>query len=82
LTLRGCAPADSRSQIQEYLNFYHGEGVQHIALATADIHTTFEALRAGGIEFMDVPDAYYEAVDERLPGHGEDLARGCAGIVF
>jgi 4-hydroxyphenylpyruvate dioxygenase len=68
-------PADSRSQIQEYLNLYHGEGVQHIALATGDIYTTVEALRAGGIEFMDVPDAYYEAVDERLPGHGEDLAR-------
>ena len=68
-------PSDSRSQIQEYLDIYHGEGVQHIALATDDIYATVEALRAAGIAFMEVPDTYYDAVDERLPGHGEDVPR-------
>ncbi|MPY76361.1 MAG: 4-hydroxyphenylpyruvate dioxygenase [Alphaproteobacteria bacterium] len=68
--------ADDRSQIEEYLAAYHGEGIQHIALATDDIHATVEALRRRGIAFMDpLPDSYYEAVDARLPEHGEDLAR-------
>lgn len=68
--------ADDRSQIEEYLAAYHGEGIQHIALDTEDIHGTVEALRARGIAFMDAPpDSYYEAVDARLPEHGEDLAR-------
>ena len=62
-------------QIQEFLDRYHGEGIQHIALATADIHATVEALRASGIEFLDTPDTYYELLDARLPGHGEDLER-------
>lgn len=68
-------PTDPGSQIQEYLNLYHGEGVQHIALATADIYATVEALRDHGVSFMDVPDSYYEQIDERVPDHGEDLAR-------
>jgi 4-hydroxyphenylpyruvate dioxygenase len=67
--------ADDKSQIAEYLEAYHGEGIQHIALATADIYATVEALRARGIEFMSVPDTYYEAIDARVPGHHEDLAR-------
>ena len=67
--------ADDKSQIAEYLEAYHGEGIQHIALAAADIFATVEALQARGISFMSVPDTYYEAVDTRLPGHGEDLAR-------
>jgi len=67
--------ADDKSQIAEYLEAYHGEGIQHIALATADIYRTVEALQARGISFMSVPDTYYEAVDTRVPGHGEDLAR-------
>jgi 4-hydroxyphenylpyruvate dioxygenase len=68
-------PTDSKSQIQEYLDLYHGEGVQHIAVSTHDIYATVEALREGGIDFMDVPDTYYDAVDKRLPGHGENLSR-------
>ncbi|MEZ5524121.1 MAG: 4-hydroxyphenylpyruvate dioxygenase [Pseudomonadales bacterium] len=68
-------PTDTGSQIQEYLNLYHGEGVQHIALQTGDIYTTVESLREKGVRFMDVPDTYYEQVDERVPGHGEDLER-------
>jgi len=66
--------ADDKSQIAEYLEAYHGEGIQHIALATADIYGTVEALQAQGVSFMSVPDTYYEAVEARVPGHGEDLA--------
>jgi 4-hydroxyphenylpyruvate dioxygenase len=62
-------------QIEEYLQAYHGEGIQHIALATDDIYRTVEALRAKRVAFLDTPDAYYELVGERLPGHGEDMAR-------
>ena len=62
--------------IEEYLAAYHGEGIQHIALATDDIFATVEALRGRGVAFVDPPpDSYYAAVDARLPGHGEDLAR-------
>ncbi|MGA8399946.1 MAG: 4-hydroxyphenylpyruvate dioxygenase [Stellaceae bacterium] len=62
-------------QIEEYLQAYHGEGIQHIALAANDIYRTVEALRAKGVAFLDTPDTYYELVDKRLPGHGEDAAR-------
>ena len=65
--------ADDRSQIQEYLDQYHGEGIQHIALHAHDIYGTVDALRAGGVELLDTPDAYYELVEKRLPGHGEPL---------
>jgi len=68
-------PTEPGSQIQEYLNLYHGEGVQHIALATDDIYATVEALREHGITFMSVPNTYYDKIDERVPGHGEDLRR-------
>ncbi|TPW12520.1 MAG: 4-hydroxyphenylpyruvate dioxygenase, partial [Halothiobacillaceae bacterium] len=68
-------PSDTKSQVQEYLDAYHGEGIQHIALTTNDIYGTVERLRANGVELMDVPDTYYDKVDERLPGHGEALAR-------
>jgi 4-hydroxyphenylpyruvate dioxygenase len=68
-------PSDDKSQIQEYLEAYQGEGIQHIALHTDDIYTTVETLAENGISFMDVPDTYYEAIEERIPGHGEDLDR-------
>ena len=67
--------ADDKSQIAEYLEAYHGEGIQHIALGTDEIYETVEALRQRDISFMSVPDTYYEAVDGRVPGHGEDLGR-------
>jgi 4-hydroxyphenylpyruvate dioxygenase len=66
---------DDKSQIQEYLSAYHGEGIQHIALGTEDIYHTVETLRGMGVPFQTVPDTYYEQVDARLPGHGEDLKR-------
>ena len=65
--------SDDRSQIQEYLDEYHGEGIQHIALHTGDIYRTVDALRSGGVELLGTPDTYYELVDKRLPGHGEPL---------
>ena len=68
-------PSDDKSQIQEYLQAYRGEGIQHIALASDDIYATVESLSENGVKFMDIPDTYYEAVDERVPGHGEDLER-------
>jgi 4-hydroxyphenylpyruvate dioxygenase len=67
--------ADDKSQIAEYLEAYRGEGIQHIALATSDIFAAVEALRGRGVKFMTVPDTYYEQIEARLPGHGEDLAR-------
>lgn len=68
-------PTEPKSQIQEYLDLYHGEGIQHIALATDDIYSAVETLRAHGVTFLEVPDTYYEAVDQRVPGHREDLRR-------
>lgn len=68
-------PSDKKSQIQEYLDAYNGEGIQHIALATENIYETVEALRAHGVRFLDTIDAYYAGVDKRVPNHGEDLER-------
>ncbi len=68
-------PSDKKSQIQEYLDAYNGEGIQHIALACSNIYETVEALRAKNVRFLDTPDSYYEAVGNRVANHGEDLAR-------
>ncbi len=67
--------ADERSQIAEYLAAYRGEGIQHVALGTDDVHASVEALRGLGTTFMDTPETYYEKIEERVPGHGESLAR-------
>jgi 4-hydroxyphenylpyruvate dioxygenase len=67
--------ADDKSQIQEYLLAYHGEGIQHVALGTADIFANVEAMRARAVAFQDTPDTYYDLLATRLPGHGEDTAR-------
>ncbi len=64
---------DDKSQIEEYLREYHGEGIQHIALATDDIYRTVDVLRGHGIAFQDTPDTYYEGIAARVPGHGEPL---------
>ncbi len=64
---------DDKSQIEEYLREYHGEGIQHIALATDDIYSTVDQLRRNGIEFQDTPDTYYEGVAARVAGHEEPL---------
>lgn len=67
--------SDPKSQINEYINEYNGEGVQHIALFTNDIYQTIEDMRAAGVSFMDTPDTYYEVIEERIPDHHEDLQR-------
>lgn len=64
---------ETAGQIQEYLDKYRGEGIQHIALGATDLCATVDALRASGIQLLDTPDTYYELVDKRIPGHGEDL---------
>jgi 4-hydroxyphenylpyruvate dioxygenase len=64
---------DDKSQIEEYLREYHGEGIQHIALGTDDIFATVDALRAHGVQFQDTPDTYYEGIDARVPGHREKI---------
>jgi 4-hydroxyphenylpyruvate dioxygenase len=66
---------DDKSQIEEFLRQYNGEGIQHLALTTSDIYETVEKLRARGVRLQDTIDTYYELVDKRVPGHGEDLAR-------
>ena len=68
--------ADENSQIEEYLHSYKGEGIQHIACGTADVFATVQGLRDASLDFMPAPpDTYYERIDARLPGHGEDIAR-------
>src|SRR3546814_4257523 len=64
---------DEHSQIEEFIRDYHGEGIQHLALATDDIFTTVDRLRANGIRFQDTPDTYYDMIDQRVPGHGHDI---------
>jgi 4-hydroxyphenylpyruvate dioxygenase len=65
--------SETAGQIQEYLDAYHGEGIQHIALGTRDIYRTVDGLRAANISLLDTIDTYYELVDRRVPNHGEPL---------
>jgi 4-hydroxyphenylpyruvate dioxygenase len=67
--------SDDKSQIAEYLDLYHGEGIQHIALGTSDIYGTIERMKADKVMFQDTIETYYDLVERRLPGHGEDLQR-------
>jgi 4-hydroxyphenylpyruvate dioxygenase len=68
--------ADDRSQIEEYLRVYNGEGIQHIACGARDIYATVEDLRLRGLAFMPAPpQTYFDRIDARLPGHGENLSR-------
>lgn len=69
------APIGKASQIQEFIDEYRGEGIQHIALFSDDLYASVERLRGAGVEFLPTPATYYDAVDKRLPGHGEDVAR-------
>jgi 4-hydroxyphenylpyruvate dioxygenase len=65
---------DEQSQIEEFLRDYKGEGIQHLAFGTDDIFATVETLRARGVKFQTTPDSYYELLDGRVVGHGEDTA--------
>ncbi len=66
---------DDTSQIEEFLRQYNGEGIQHIALTTDNIYETVEKLRDRGVNLQDTILTYYDLVDKRVPGHGEDLER-------
>lgn len=67
-------PTEGKSQIQEYLDEYHGSGIQHLALLTGDIVQTVRGLSDAGVQFLDrAPDTYYEAIPERVPNVSEDL---------
>lgn len=68
------AAGRKKSQIEEYLDFYHGQGVQHIAMATNNIIETVSALKARGVDFLYVPDEYYDDVLDRVGTIDEDLA--------
>ena len=67
------AEGKKRSQIEEYINFYNGAGVQHLALATDNIIHTIHELRERGVEFLDVPDTYYDDLKERVGAIDEDM---------
>jgi 4-hydroxyphenylpyruvate dioxygenase len=62
-------------QITEYLDLFHGEGIQHIALSSGDLFSTVDAMRSRGVRLLDTPDTYYELIDKRIPGHGQDVAK-------
>lgn len=65
--------SDDKSQIAEYLDEYHGEGIQHIALGTDNIYATVEGMKAARVAFQDTIETYYDLVDKRLPDHGEQV---------
>lgn len=67
------AEGKKKSQIEEYLDFFEGEGVQHIAVATNDILKTVKELRSRGIEFLDTPDTYYETLLDRVGTIDEEV---------
>ncbi|MDB5886338.1 MAG: hppD, partial [Polaromonas sp.] len=65
---------EKAGQIQEYLDLYHGEGIQHIALGSDDLQATVDSLQFAGMKLLATGDTYYELLDKRIPGHGEDVA--------
>ena len=67
------AEGKRKSQIEEYLEFYHSQGVQHIAMATDNIIETVTELRRRGIDFLDVPDSYYDDLQKRVGAIDEDM---------
>ncbi|MGC4099913.1 4-hydroxyphenylpyruvate dioxygenase [Ferruginibacter sp.] len=68
------AEGKKKSQVEEYLEFYNGEGVQHVAIATADIVATVSDLQSRGVEFLKIPESYYQTVLDRVGKIDEDLA--------
>ena len=67
--------ADDKSQIEEFLKEFNGEGIQHIALGTDNIYSSITTLRQNGIDFLDTPDTYYDLLSTRLPNHGEPVEK-------
>ena len=64
---------DDHSQIEEFLREYNGEGIQHIALGSGDIFSSVDRLTANGVTFQDTIETYFDLIDKRVPGHGEDV---------
>ena len=67
------AEGKKKSQVEEYLDFYQGEGVQHVAIATNNIIETVTELQRRGIDFLNIPDSYYETILDRVGEIDEDL---------
>jgi 4-hydroxyphenylpyruvate dioxygenase len=67
------AEGKKKSQVEEYLDFYDGEGVQHVAVATKDIVATVTDLQKRGVEFLNIPTTYYDTVLDRVGHIDEDL---------
>ena len=67
------AEGKKKSQVEEYLEFYHGEGVQHVAIATKDIMKTVTELQKHGLEFLNIPSTYYDTLPDRVGHIDEDL---------
>jgi len=65
--------AGKTDQIEEFLQRYKGEGIQHIAMGSTDLMITVDQLRARGVELQDTIDTYFDLIDTRLPGHGHDV---------
>ncbi len=65
---------EKAGQIQEYLDRYHGEGIQHIALGSTNLLGSVDALQMSGMKLLSTGETYYELLDKRIPGHGEDVA--------
>lgn len=67
--------SDDKSQIEEFLHDFQGEGIQHIALSTDNIYQTVPNLAQSGIAFLDTPNTYFDMIQDRLPGNGENLEK-------
>ncbi|MCM5678423.1 4-hydroxyphenylpyruvate dioxygenase [Schlegelella sp. S2-27] len=65
---------DKAGQIQEYLDMYHGEGIQHIALGSTNLYDTVDALQMKGVKLLNTSATYYELLPKRIPGLSEDVA--------
>jgi 4-hydroxyphenylpyruvate dioxygenase len=65
---------ETSGQIQEYLDKYHGEGIQHIALASTNLYQTVDSLQMAGVKLLSTSETYYELLPRRIPGLGEDIA--------
>ncbi|WP_096698965.1 4-hydroxyphenylpyruvate dioxygenase [Polaromonas sp. AER18D-145] len=65
---------EKAGQIQEYLDRYQGEGIQHIAMGSDNLYATVDALQLSGIKLLNTSETYYELLDKRIPGHGENVA--------
>ncbi|MDP2095117.1 MAG: VOC family protein, partial [Hydrogenophaga sp.] len=64
---------EKAGQIQEYLDRYQGEGIQHIAMGSNDLYATVDALELSGVKLLNTGETYYELLDKRIPGHGENV---------